>query len=269
LGHPEPGYGGEPCRLLPNVPVHLARFKEEHAMCFKTVRWFAGASLAGAALWALWGIAAAAQDVRQPAPATPLVDEADPSGDPQAGQPKLDQEQPADKTPTPTEAKPLVPVPDPLVAAGPVQVEAASFKGVTPGVTTVEEVEKTWGAPKEISKQKNTVIQLYAVEPFDRVEVSYNGQRVASVVIRFDRAFPANAVAQQLELANVRPVLVSNELGEILGQVYPERGVLFAFEPSKEPGSSWSRSAPSRSCCVLRPIWRAGMSRPCATSTRR
>ena len=45
-------------------------------------------------------------------------------------------------------------------------------------------------------------------------------------------------MAQQLELTNVRPVLVSNELGEILGQVYPERGVLFAFEPSKEPGKA-------------------------------
>ena len=218
-------------------------------MCLKTVRCFAGALFLGAVLLSLWGIAAA-QDVQQPAPATPLVEEADPSGNPQAGQPKREEKQPTDTTPTPTEAKPLVPVPDPLGPAGPVQVEAASFKGVTPGVTTVEEVEKTWGAPKEISKQKNTVIQLYAVEPFDRVEVSYAGQRVASVVIRFDRAFPANAVAQQLELANVRPVLVSNELGEILGQVYPERGVLFAFEPSKEPGKATMRV----SQIILEPI---------------
>jgi len=218
-------------------------------MCLKTVRCFAGALFLGAVLLSLWGIAAA-QDVQQPAPATPLVEEADPSGNPQAGQPKREEKQPTDTTPTPTEAKPLVPVPDPLGPAGPVQVEAASFKGVTPGVTTVEEVEKTWGAPKEISKQKNTVVQLYAVEPFDRVEVSYAGQRVASVVIRFDRAFPANAVAQQLELANVRPVLVSNELGEILGQVYPERGVLFAFEPSKEPGKATMRV----SQIILEPI---------------
>ena len=31
-------------------------------------------------------------------------------------------------------------------------------------------------------------------------------------------------------------MLVSNELGEILGQAYPERGVLFSFEPSQQPG---------------------------------
>jgi tetratricopeptide (TPR) repeat protein len=35
-------------------------------------------------------------------------------------------------------------------------------------------------------------------------------------------------------MAAVKPVLVSNEMAEILGQVYPERGVLFAFEPSDE-----------------------------------
>jgi len=223
-------------------------------MRWKTVRWLARASLLAAVLPAVWWGSAAAQDAQQPDRAGPLRDasglerattqsdgstadqgvssndpsdavlrpvtagsEAGPTGDPKSGQ------------------KPLVPVPDPL-NSGPVKIEAASFKGVTPGVTTMEEVEKTWGAPKEISKQQNAVMQLYAVEPFDRVEVSYFDKQVASVVIRFERAFPANSVAQQLELTNVRPVLVSNELGEILGQVYPERGVLFAFEPSKEPG---------------------------------
>ena len=33
--------------------------------------------------------------------------------------------------------------------SGPVSIEAASFKGVTPGVSTKEDVEKAWGQPKE------------------------------------------------------------------------------------------------------------------------
>jgi tetratricopeptide (TPR) repeat protein len=33
-------------------------------------------------------------------------------------------------------------------------------------------------------------------------------------------------------------VLVSSELGEILGEAFPERGVLFSFEPAKEPGKA-------------------------------
>jgi len=133
--------------------------------------------------------------------------------------------------------QPLVPIPDPL-EAGPVEIEAASFKGVTPGVTNLAEVEKAWGTPKEIKKQGGVLMQLYSVEPFDRVEVTFVQDKVASVVIRFDGAYPANAVAEQLELTNVRPVFVSNALGEILGQVYPERGVAFAFEPADSPGKA-------------------------------
>ena len=119
---------------------------------------------------------------------------------------------------------------------GPVELEATSFHAVTPGVTTVEQMEKAWGPPKEIRKQNKTVMQLHAVGPFPRVEASCSGGKVVSIIIRFEKSFPANAVAQQLELAKIQPVLVSNELGEILGQAYPERGVLFSFEPSDTPG---------------------------------
>ena len=45
-------------------------------------------------------------------------------------------------------------------------------------------------------------------------------------------------MAKQLDLAAIRPVLVFNELGEVLGRAYPERGVLLAFEPSDKPGKA-------------------------------
>ena len=127
----------------------------------------------------------------------------------------------------------IQPVPD-AMETGPVAVEAASFNGVTPGASTKDEVEKAWGKPKDVAEQNGSVVQLYAVEPFNRVEVSYAGDKVSSVVIRFDRPFPANAVAKQLELSLIRPVSVFSKTGEALGLAYPERGVLFAFQPSEE-----------------------------------
>ena len=117
---------------------------------------------------------------------------------------------------------------------GPGALEAASFKGVTPGVTTIAEVEKLWGPPKEIFKQNDLMTQLYSVAPFDRVEVSYQKEKVSSIVIRFDKPLPADKIAQQLDMASLKLVLVSNEMGEILGEVCPERGVLFAFEPGPD-----------------------------------
>ena len=134
--------------------------------------------------------------------------------------------------------KPLEPVPD-AMNAGPIEIEEASFKGVEPGTTTLAEVAKAWGAPREMRKRDaKTLVQLYSVEPFERVEVSYFNETVMSVIIRFNRAFAANAIAQQLELTAIRPVLISNDLGEILGQVYPERGVLLSFLPAKEAGKA-------------------------------
>lgn len=118
----------------------------------------------------------------------------------------------------------------------PVVVEAASFKGITPGLTTAEELARAWGPPKEAIKHDMMLVQLYTIEPFQSVEVCLADGKVTSIIVRLDQAFPAAKVAEQLELSALRSVLVSNEMGEILGQSFPERGVLFAFAPSEQPG---------------------------------
>ncbi|MBN1908491.1 MAG: hypothetical protein JW818_02020 [Pirellulales bacterium] len=131
------------------------------------------------------------------------------------------------------------PMPEPIPdhdLQGPPSVEAASFNGVTPGQTTTAQLEKAWGPPKEIRNHQGTVIHQYKVAIFDQVEVTFSGEKVASIVIRLGKPFPAKMVTEQLRLDNIRPVLVSNELGDILGQAFPERGVLFAFEQNHKPG---------------------------------
>ena len=130
----------------------------------------------------------------------------------------------------------LEPIPD-AMESGPARIEAASFNGVIPGVSTQDDVAKVWGQPKEMVKQDGRLLQLYSVDPFDHVEVSYSGDKVSSLLVRFERTFPAAAVAKQLDMVAVQPVLVSNELGESLGLAYPERGVLLVFESGKNPES--------------------------------
>ena len=133
--------------------------------------------------------------------------------------------------------EPLRPIPDPQEGA-PVPVEAASFKGVTPGVATKADVQKAWGPPKATAVADGSPVKLYAVVPFRQVEVHYAANKVSAIVIRLERTFPAEAVAKTLDLMMVRPVAVSNNVGEVLGQAYPERGVMLAFEPSKGPGKA-------------------------------
>lgn len=135
------------------------------------------------------------------------------------------------------DAEPMKPIPDPQ-SSGPVKTETAAFDGITPGVSTLDNVQDNWGPPKEIANRNGQLVHLYAVEPFDHVEVSFVKDQVSAVVIRLERPFPADLVAEKLQLAGVRPVLVSDELGEVLGQAFPERGVVFAFEPSERPGTA-------------------------------
>jgi tetratricopeptide (TPR) repeat protein len=132
---------------------------------------------------------------------------------------------------------PLTPVPD-AKYLGPAEIEVTSFHGITPGQSTRADVEKGWGKPKQTKTIDGHAVHWYAVDPFRRVEVVFSGEKIASLIIRFDRGFPASQVAEQLsqlELTKVQPVLILNDLGEVLGQAYPERGVMFAFEPASDP----------------------------------
>jgi tetratricopeptide (TPR) repeat protein len=113
----------------------------------------------------------------------------------------------------------------------PITVEAASFSGVIPGSSTKADVEKVWGKPIESAGHGDSLSQLYSVGPFKHVEVGYAEGKVSSVVIRFEQTYPTATVAKQLDLTRIRSVVVSNDIGEVLGVSYPERGVLFAFEP--------------------------------------
>jgi tetratricopeptide (TPR) repeat protein len=139
--------------------------------------------------------------------------------------------------PQPADEAPIQPIAAPSDDAL-ARLEAASFNGVTPGETLLADVEKAWGQPKEIKKHDGVLAHTYSVAPFDRVEVTFFNDKVSAVIIRLGKGFPAEGVAKQLELTDVRPVLVSNELGEVLGQAYPERGVLFAFEVAEDGQSS-------------------------------
>jgi len=148
----------------------------------------------------------------------------------------LASEKSSTETPKQIPAKPdaLKPIPD--EDQGPIVLEAASFKTVTPGATSTSQLEKAWGRPKELRNEGSNSFYLYSVGPFNRVEVTCRDGKVQAIAIRFEKPLPAAGVAKQLGLSRIRAVLVSNELGEILGQAYPERGVLLAFEPETERG---------------------------------
>lgn len=113
------------------------------------------------------------------------------------------------------------------------EVETATFNGVRPGESTMDELHQAWGKPSQSFEDQGTVHQIFSVEPFKEIDVSFTGKTVAAIVIFMDQAFSAPELAEQLGLDNLQAVIIPDGQGRWLGQAYPERGVMFGFEPER------------------------------------
>ncbi|MBI2824564.1 MAG: hypothetical protein HYX69_07760 [Planctomycetia bacterium] len=109
--------------------------------------------------------------------------------------------------------------------------QPAEFHGVRPGRTKIAEVQKTWGTPLDVLKQKDVVRQTYRVEDFGRVEVRSYRDTVQSVIVHCHEKPALSDLAEKLGLAEIESVDVTDEFGEALGAAFPEAGVMVAFEP--------------------------------------
>lgn len=116
-------------------------------------------------------------------------------------------------------------------------VRTASFLNIIPGVSHVDEVIENWGEPLRRSKIGEQVAHFYSTEILNHIEVLYKNGIVSSIVVRLDTPFPEEQVRDVLktELLQSKPVLVPNETGTIVGEVFPEKGVLFLFSDSETP----------------------------------
>ena len=114
-------------------------------------------------------------------------------------------------------------------------IETAVIEGVSPGVTTLEQLNRLWGDPSLETVAQDQVVRLYSLEPLNHIEVTLRNGIVQSIVIQLDYPFLEEEVRAVLhsELLRSKPVLIPDEQGEIIGQVFPEKGVLFLFAPRR------------------------------------
>jgi len=115
-------------------------------------------------------------------------------------------------------------------------VETAVIEGVSPGSTSVEELTTLWGEPIGETVSGDQVIRLYSKDPLNHIEVTLRGGIVRSIVIQLDTPFPEKDVRSSLqsELLQSKPVLIPDETGKIIGEIFPEKGVMFLFVPQAE-----------------------------------
>ncbi len=175
------------------------------------------------------GEPAAASDAEpNPSPAVPVAKPIEPatppaesSADPPA---RLD----ALKADTPPERK--TPPERPRIPLDP-----ASLDGVHPGTTTRAELHEKWGEPERSQRVAGGARELYRLKQLGMVRATISEDVVESLAVHVERPLTLAAVAERLALADVEPVDVYDEQGELLGAAYPERGVLLGYLPGSHP----------------------------------
>ena len=112
-------------------------------------------------------------------------------------------------------------------------VETIVFEGVSPGTTTMTQLTRLWGDPVLETVVGDQIVRLYSLEPLNHIEVTMRGGIVRSIVIQLYSPYPEEDVRAVLhaELLRSKPVLIPDETGAIIGQVFPENGVMFLFAP--------------------------------------
>ncbi len=108
-------------------------------------------------------------------------------------------------------------------------IKPANFQDITPGETTRDEVVKKLGEPAEVTEQDSTEVLSYVIDPFPTVKVQIQDNVVSSIAIHLAAPTARADVTKELGLENFRPAIVNDGQNRPLGEVYPERGLMFAY----------------------------------------
>ena len=159
------------------------------------------------------------------------------SGAPQAVQPAADGKAKDEAaSPAAADAEPVQPKVKAPVAVTPdemptLSIDPASFRGALPGKTTRAELDATWGPREPVVEGEADGVATWKIAPFDRVEVTFSGDAVATIRIKLAEPMPVADLARQLEIADLRTVAVRDQEDAVIGEVFPERGVILSLEP--------------------------------------
>ncbi len=109
-------------------------------------------------------------------------------------------------------------------------VRPAGFQEVLPGKSKVSDVAQQLGEPESTEREGDTTVMTYQVGPFPKLEVILAGDVVDSIVIHLAEPVEQQAILEELDLADFRPVAIADDQGNVLGCAIPERGVALSYD---------------------------------------
>ena len=119
-------------------------------------------------------------------------------------------------------------------------VETVAFNGITPSKTTVKELHEMLGEPEKVQKDgmgKGVDIEEYKIDGFKGVDFHIMDGKVFGVIAEFSESVNARKLAADLGMEHIQSVFLTNEKGVIQGEIFPEIGVAYAYDPSKKLGT--------------------------------
>ena len=142
-------------------------------------------------------------------------------------------------------------------AAEAVPAHAASFNGVTPGVTTRDQLHSQWGEPKRTSESGDEL--TYELQNFPTVAVTCVDDQIDSIRVELLEPADCRRLAVKLGLAAIRPAQLEDDNGIPTATSYPERGVTLnhaptAFAANQSPKAKSGVTTDIAYELVIRPI---------------
>ncbi len=114
-----------------------------------------------------------------------------------------------------------------IVAENASPLEAVTFHGITPGISTRSEVLSDWS--DSLSGDSSAETLNFQFEGLKGVNVNFSGERVKAIAITLEKPTPITEMITSMQLEGVRPVIVSDDAKTRFTQAYPERGVVLTL----------------------------------------
>ena len=119
-----------------------------------------------------------------------------------------------------------------------VAFEPVKFQGISVGKTSKHELIAAWGQPADTANTPEGEVLTYHKSPFQAVEVlNGKGDVVTTIKVTLTAPIEHKKLSEQLSLAEIRSVTITNESDKPVGLAFPERGVLFILADSDADNS--------------------------------
>ncbi len=115
----------------------------------------------------------------------------------------------------------------------PIRLQQVSLEGIEVEQSTVEDLRRAWGEPRDILDNENedggsTLVFDHA--QLGAIQVMVKDSRVEQLLIQLDKSLTPRDACRLLKISETLGVDVSNNRGRLLGRAYPEHGVILSFQ---------------------------------------